>query len=222
MKKDTVDNVRRLKDAISLHLGIGALMLFLFCAIPAAYGQDIQAQNQPVGGNVQVGDNAGNVPVEEAQNNAGYQQAGQQQMDVQGDGVQELTETIPPAVAIPDADWIFEVPVDVQGLSPEVKRIQIYASVSKVGEGIFGFAHKKLELRDGAYQGDVLIGVRKKPEYSYQEASVADRYRIYIRLCPDPECQENRWPTIRQNELPAYIRMNPDRPFRYDIWGDLY
>lgn len=227
MKKNTIENVGRLKNSISLRLGLGALMFSLiFCASSAAFGQAIQSQNQPVGGNIQVGGNAGNVPVEEGQNNAGYQQAGQQQMDDQGGEGQELTETIPPAVAIPDADWVLDVPIDVQGISPEVQKIYIVCRIGEGGVRTYGWNVKMLTLENGAYQGRVLIGISKRDEFTYSQAENADYYGCSLELCQCPcqgtDCTFRGSPWTGPDTLPAFLRMNPARPFQRYISGDLY
>ena len=205
------------------------MFFFLLCAGQVAYGQNYQAQDQPVGGNIQVGGNAGNVPVEEGQNNAGYQQAGQQQMGDQNSGDQGLSafdsSSVPPAGPLPEADWILEIPIDVQGISEQIQKIRVMCQIyttSETDDGhvryetLCGATYRDFYPENGAYQRRELIGIAKSDDVDYNEASQADIYACAIRLCENDDCF---YPSQDPGSVPVFTRMNPDRPFQSNILG---
>ena len=221
MKKSEGDRSARRGAGVSFPLAIWSLvMIMVLFSSSAASGQDIQAQGQPVGGNVQVG---GSPPVQPAQQSGPYQHAGDQLIDAQEFGEDGSLGTIPPSAALPDADWVFEIPVDVQGISQEARFIYIYSVVymSELNEesGLhtprsLGSSRKTVELENGAYQGDVLVGVNKRRTVTDAEAGQVAYANIKLYLCTDIDCSTFCLPSTDPNKFPAFCRMNPDRPFR--------
>jgi hypothetical protein len=191
--------------------------------------QDIQTQGSPIGGNVQVGENPGYQPAGAAQQAGQYQNAGDQPMDaadIDADDSDELTafdpSTIPDAAPTPEADWLFEVPIDVEGISPEVQQLGIKCEVFRFAtnvagdrfKDIAGRAKKKIDLENGAYHGNVLIGVRSRiePGNPSYDSDRADKYTCWVYLVGP----ENHWhvPKKKRNVSPAFRRMSKERPFR--------
>ena len=199
--------------------------------------QNIQAQDSPIGGNVQVSDNPGYQPAGAAQQPGQYQNAGDQPIDIadiEGDDSEELTafdpSTIPDAAPTPEADWLFEVPIDVEGISEQVQQLGIKCEVFRFerhggyySKNVFGDGKKKIDLQNGAYHGNVLIGINQSTREETNRAGVtryiplghlAEKYTCWMYLVgPD-----NNWhvPKKKRSVSPAFRRMSRERPFRWE------
>ncbi|MDM8538048.1 hypothetical protein QUF70_14930 [Desulfobacterales bacterium HSG17] len=136
--------------------------------------------------------------------------------------------TIPESVPIPDADWVFEVPVDVKNLSDQVKEIVIRARVLTFVSGdrvTFGLAKKYVQLVDGAYKGNVMVGVKYDASTARHNASYnpfgnndpwspdsAKEYECKIYLIGP----NNKWENPTKSQVTKRWRMiNPDKPFKW-------
>jgi len=133
--------------------------------------------------------------------------------------------TIPESVPIPDANWVFEVPVDVKNIPPEIKKIGISVLVCKFmkdGKRVdFGQAQKRIDLINGAFSGSVIIGV----EYSEDMVRGAKKKYTGEFFPPDAEkyecwmyliSPENSWkkPSLKQ-VIPSWRMASPNNPFRW-------
>jgi hypothetical protein len=133
--------------------------------------------------------------------------------------------SMPDTVPLSDADWIFEVPINVAGISEEVDQIGIVCKIYKtevkdtgsVWQLLRGKGKKKIDLESGSYQGNVVFGVQSKlsPEV-HDPPDDANRYTCWLYIVgPD-----GHWysPTKKQisDTDPAFIQMNKDKPFRCD------
>jgi hypothetical protein len=153
-------------------------------------------------------------------------------IDVADTGASDVTYfdpgTIPDSPDIPDADWVFEVPVSVSNISSEVQRLGCTCEVFKGillsstihGENnwenktSFGKNKIRIDLQDGAFQGTVYVGVEKKG--NYWEAT---HYTCWLYLIgPGPD---HRWlvPTTNGPVTPEYIQMHSGHPFRPETYG---
>lgn len=146
--------------------------------------------------------------------------------DIQNEELEAFdVSTIPESVPIPDANWVFEVPVDVKNIPPEITKIVIQAIVFKFmkdGERVdFGKAQKRLDLLDGAFSGNVMIGV----EYSEDMVRWAKKKYTGEFFPPDAEKYEcwmyligpdNSWkePSLKQ-VIPSWRMASPNNPFRW-------
>lgn len=76
--------------------------------------------------------------------------------------------TVPEAVLIPEADWVFEVPFDVKNISTNVGSVgavvRIHVWSTKHGEITFGKSRAEVQLVNGAYNGKIIFGVKHDEE----------------------------------------------------------
>ena len=134
-------------------------------------------------------------------------------------------ESMPDSAPLSDADWIFEVPINVAGISEEIDQIGIVCKVYKtevkdsgsVWQLLRGEGKKKIDLESGSYQGNVVFGVQSKlsPEI-HDPPDDANRYTCWLYIVgPD-----GHWysPTKKQisDTDPAFIQMDKNKPFRWD------
>ncbi len=218
MKKNKVDRSDRRGTGVSFPLVIGSMvMVMILFPYLATTSQAIQAQGQQAGGNVQVGESP---PVQPAEQGGQPQHAGDQPVDVADIEEDEMTafdpSTIPDAAPTPEADWLFEVPIDVEGISAEVQQIGIKCEVFLFGSRgqkiTHGDAKRKIDLENGAYHGNVLIGVMMYPGASVV-AHLSDKYTCWTYLVGP----SNNWhvPKQKQTVSPGFRRMSKERPFRW-------
>lgn len=208
------------------------LFFLIFIAVTTAspiQAQDIQAQDNPIGGNVQVGGDVGYQPAAAGQQAGQYQNAGDQPVDVadiDGDDSDELTafdpSTIPDAAPTPDADWLFEVPIDVEGISQEVQQLGVVCEVfefwvdpydpTHTGKTTYGKNKKKIDLEHGAYHGNVLIGINFNGRPN-REPHQAEKYTCWVYIVGS----DSHWyvPKKKRNVTPEFRRMSKKRPFRW-------
>jgi len=161
---------------------------------------------------------------------AGPRPAGQAQghSEQLGD-VQEEEPTFfdPEGVAdsVPEGDWVFEIPVQVSGISPEVEKLglvcevftgdlmveEIYGENNWRNKVVYGRAKKRIDLHEGSFQGTVLVGVNKTGQYWK-----ATHYTCWLYVIgPD-----NRWyvPTVEPKN-PPFRRMHSGHPFQWETQG---
>jgi len=191
-----------------------------------AVAQNLQIQNS--GGNAQLEEGLGAGQVSQ-QPDAGVQQQPQELGDFEeGEVIYFDPETLPDSVPIPDAQWVFEVPVNVQNISSEVQRLGITCLVATYG-AIYGsptrtecgYVKKRIDLVDGSYQGNVVIGMN----YEQDDNEGSEGYLIDTTgYCEEYECKmyligpapDHRWKVPVQGEVyPVWRWANPDRPFRW-------
>lgn len=131
--------------------------------------------------------------------------------------------TIPESAPIPDAEYVFEVPVDVKDLSSEVKGLGLHCEIfswehhdswdpddDRSTKWTWGDARLRLDLVDGSYNGNASIGVNKMQG----AARKPDKYEIKIYLIgpdnsweiPNPSRTDNHWSAV-----------DPDEPFKWKI-----
>lgn len=160
----------------------------------------------------------------------------QQQPEQLGD-IQEEEPTyfdlnsIPDSLPIPDANWVFEVPIDVKNLPDNVQRLGItcrvfkFKSITLPHEAqriTFGYAKKRVQLVNGSYKGNVIIGVKYDEELA-QHGVWTDNAKI-----PPPhkaeeyECKmyligpNNHWEKPKNFQAsPFWRQADPNQPFRW-------
>ncbi|MCF8028908.1 MAG: hypothetical protein K9K81_11130 [Desulfobacteraceae bacterium] len=141
-------------------------------------------------------------------------------------------ETVPDSVPIPEANWVFEVPLDVKNLPEAVQMLGItcrvfkFKSITLPGEAqriTFGYAKKRVQLTDGEYAGNVIIGVSYDPDLAAYGAWGDDNART-----PGPEKAEeyeckmyligpdSNWEKPKQSQVsPPWRHADPDQAFRW-------
>lgn len=132
-------------------------------------------------------------------------------------------ESLPDSV--PEADWVFEIPVRVSEISQQVEKIGLVCEVftgdkymeELHGENnwknktVYGRAKKRIELHNGSFEGTVMVGVNKTGKYWK-----ATHYTCWMYVIgPD-----NHWhvPSIKPKN-PLYRRMHSGHPFRWETRG---
>lgn len=140
--------------------------------------------------------------------------------------------TIPESVPMPEADWLFEVPVDVKNIPANVQNIGIKTIVhrwkSNVKKGTidFGISQTKVKLVNGAYKGNVLMGVSYDEELvkrtSGREESIppsgARGYVCILYVIGS----DNSWiRTSKEQTSPAWGMADANQPFVGYFYGVL-
>ncbi len=209
------------KKLLPVFLLSAVIALSLPGAGGSAMAQDAQVQDS--GGTMHVqGDQGTSNPATPASQQQGQVSGQAQQPHETGDlqGVQggEITyfdsSTIPESVPIPDADWVFEVPIDVSDLPAEVTQLGIVCQTFDFEHGRKirgGDAKKRLDLQRGSYHDTVMIGVNKNYP-SGHNVREPNEYECYMYLIgPD-----NRWVIPDSDPVsPVWRRADPSRPFRW-------
>ena len=132
--------------------------------------------------------------------------------------------TVPESVPIPEADWIFEVPISVKNIPANIQKLGVQVFVYRVG-GLngypirFGISSTKVQLTNGAFDGNVIVGVSydeelvietREPNKGTLPPEKATKYNVNIFLVgPD-----NSWmrPSLKQ-VTPAYRIADASQPF---------
>lgn len=125
--------------------------------------------------------------------------------------------TIPESVEFPEADFVFEVPVNVWNLDDELNEIYICCQLLTSDERTnLGLAINSAELIDGAFQGNVLVGVYFDPPENPERYSIdqAKKYVCFLRVGNTDQDGDLYWPTTEPAH-PIFRRMNPDKRFKY-------
>lgn len=119
-------------------------------------------------------------------------------------------DSIPDSEPIPNADWVFEIPVKVENIPNQVERLGFTCRVFKWAYGIegcgritFGYAKKRVPLVDNAYDGTVVVGVNYDVETDYGE-----------------ECREFGIENAELYECKMYL-IGPDNSWKYPGLKDL-
>jgi len=153
-----------------------ALVLIVFLVGPSTVlAVDNQVQGGVIRGNAQVEQEP--VDVNEAPG-AQVDQEIQDLMDIMAEegmiffDPESIPDSVPPAEGeeLPEAAWIFRVPVNVSNLSSEVKKIAIHCLTLKITQEYdapfwgnehirCGEAKQRVVPVDGSYQGTVIVGV---------------------------------------------------------------
>jgi hypothetical protein len=124
-----------------------------------------------------------------------------------------------------DADWIFEIPVDVKNISSAVEEIVVAVFVFKteILDTLIGRSFVRINLVNGAFTGKIIVGVsaereRMLEEYGYIiNNSEAKLYHIQLRLSSSGESHFPRnYPTH-----PPFCMADASQPFRSFITGAL-
>lgn len=125
----------------------------------------------------------------------------------------------------PEGDWVFEVPVQVSDISPEVEKLglvcevftgdqymeEIHGENNWKNKVVYGRAKKRIDLQNGNFQGTILIGVNRTGKYWK-----ATHYTCWLYLIgPD-----NNWhvPTIKPRN-PQFRRMHSGHAFQWETQG---
>ena len=196
--------------------------------------------NHAVAQNMQIQNSSGDVQLQEEQGtgqlsqqpDAGVQQQPQELGDLEEDEVTYFDpETVPDSVPIPDAHWVFEVPVNVQNISSEVQRLGIACLVATYGAILgsptrteCGYVKKRVDLVDGSYQGNVVIGMNFLQDDNEGIEGYPSGEMDTTGYCEDYECKmyligpapDYRWKIPVQGEVyPVWRWAAPDQPFRW-------
>jgi len=127
--------------------------------------------------------------------------------------------------SVPEGDWVFEVPVQVSDISPDVEKLglvcevftgeerneEIYGENNWENKVVYGRAKKRIALQSGSFQGTALIGVNRTGKYWK-----ATHYTCWLYLIgPD-----NSWhvPTVRPRN-PQFRRMHSGHAFQWETQG---
>lgn len=131
-------------------------------------------------------------------------------------------DSIPDSVAVPMADWVFEVPVDVKNLPDAVQELMVVCRVHGFYHGKWheiGENGKIVPIVDGSCQRDVLIGVkylRKDGMPTNHPKRVEYRCRMYLRG-PGPD---HTWALPEDAKVsPSWRWADPDQPFENTVSG---
>ncbi len=201
------DKIHYLKVIFFLFLSFLILVIALFTAPRLTNAEEVQVQNS--GGNAQVygedgdAEPAGQLPPE---------QIG----DIQEEPPSFLDlETIPESHALPIADWVFEVPLSVQNILENLEMWIIcntYNSYPNGGSQLIGRGRTQVPLVEGAYEGNVLVGVQWIE--GRHTVAAGNYYYCAIYLCPSGQLAEAISPTTQQVH-PSWRWADADQPFRY-------
>jgi hypothetical protein len=208
---------------------ISILCMMLIVTANHAVAQNLQIQNSDGGVQLEVGQGAGQVS---QQPDAGVQQQPQELGDIEEDEVTYFDpETVPDSVPIPVAQWVFEVPVNVQNISSEVQRLGITCLLATYGAvyGVAtrtecGYVKKRVDLVDGSYQGNVVIGMNHGQDDNEGEEGYLSGEVDTTGYCDEYECKmyligpapDHRWKIPVQGEVyPVWRWAAHDHPFRW-------
>lgn len=124
-----------------------------------------------------------------------------------------------------DADWIFEIPVDVKNISSAVEEIVVAVFVFKteIHDTLMGRSFVRINLVNGAFNGNLIVGVssereRMLEEYGYViNNSDAKFYHVQLRLLSSGESYFPR----NYPAHPPFCMADASQPFRSLINGTL-
>ncbi|MCF8111665.1 MAG: hypothetical protein K9J85_09280 [Desulfobacteraceae bacterium] len=209
----------------------GLIVILLVNYAPGAFGESALAEElQSSGWTVQQqGGSATAQPAGQVQ----HAPAGQiQQQPEQLGDIQEEEPTyfdpdsIPDSVPVPDANWVFEVPIDVKNLPDNVQRLGItcrvfkFKSITLPHEAqriTFGYAKKRVPLVNGAYKGNVIVGVKYDEELAHwgehtPSPHKAEEYECKMYLIGP----NNHWERPKNSQAsPFWRQADPNQPFRW-------
>lgn len=177
----------------------------------AGAGQDVQQ----VGGGI--------APVSQDQNQAGEFQAQPQELaDIEeGQMIAFDPETVPDSLPGEDAVWNFRVPVSVQNISSHIQRIGLLCETfgyvsdqSPIDPGRvkhrIGEAKKRIDLVNGGFSGNVMMGLNPLPG---EDPVDAVDYDCYIFLIDS----EGHWNAPCENCSIPYLRADENYPFKWKL-----
>ena len=113
---------------------IMAILIFPFFQKTNCMAQDIQAQDSPIGGNVQVSDESGIGQVSQGQDNAEYQQQPLQVGDIQIDPMTAIDLSNVPDEPENPPDIRIEIPVELTNLYAVVDKFRLWVALGKEDE----------------------------------------------------------------------------------------
>jgi hypothetical protein len=179
------------------------------------------AKNQAVAQSPQINTSSSTTPYDQMQSQGAQVNQQPQELADTTDYEQNLEvfdpSTIPESVA--NADWIFQVPVNVKNISNVVKEICIICrtltkSNKKREIKVFGASKKNIQLVNGGFHGDVIIGVNQRDD-AKKYTPQANKYDCIMWLV-DPDDPDGKLskpvPSRNDNHWSA---MNIDKPFKW-------
>jgi len=146
-------------------------------------------------------------------------------------------ETIPDSVFPADADWAFNIPVSVSNLPPQVEKLGITCETlywrdhDEMRNGRWrgdgrendridcGYAKTRIDIENGAYSGNVILGVQMTPGAANNISHrfwLAREYECKMYLIGDMPGDNNSWEIPQTSPIsPFWLRADANEPFRW-------
>lgn len=201
-----------------LLISLTTVLAILFAGLPTAIAQDIRVQDD---GDVQVFEDGQDVVIYDEE----------QYQDLQSLEPEEITfidvSNIPDSVPIPEGDWVFEVPLDLRELPPEVERVgvlcRVFHFVTQTRAGgrqvtitrASGRAKHRVDVADGSVQETVFLGIKGLWDSCTDGHNCpwnAKKWECEMYLIGE----DHHWnkPTKKVRH-PYWRRADPEEPFRW-------
>ncbi len=148
-------------------------------------------------------------------------------------------DSIPDSVFPADADWAFNVPINVSNLPPEVEKLGITCETlfwknrggNQMMDGRWdsgglenlrvdcGYATSRIDIEGGAYSGNIVIGVQMNEGAADNIGHAFWRAREYeckMYLIGDLPGENNSWEIPQTSPIsPGWRRADANQPFRW-------
>jgi hypothetical protein len=150
--------------------------------------------------------------------------------DLEELGVYKDPSSVTNSVPMEEANWIFEVPVNVKNIASAIKHLVVLVHV-QYDDNITGYrlslgrAKTVINLVNGAYEGNVIVGVPYDEglielgggDPDNYEPNLAKIYACYLMI-QDPDTGD-LWNAATVQCSPVYRMADPDEPFHIQSGG---